>query len=85
MEESKRLGQTLLCSFIDFRKAFDTIPRNIVRDRMVELGIQSRWGVACMYEKVVCRLKKAKEFSHAFLSNIGEKQGGPLYPTLFGL
>jgi hypothetical protein len=87
MKESRLQGKTLYCCFVDFKKAFDTIPRNELWNRMVEIGmpLEYRAAIARLYEEVRCQLKIDYGFSDYFLSNMGVKQGCPLSPTLFGL
>ena len=87
MEESRLKGKHLHCCFVDFTKAFDTIPREGLWQRMEHLGVPShlRAAVAQLYSQVKCQLKTHTGFSRAFFSNMGVKQGCPLSPTLFGL
>ena len=87
MEESRLKGQHLYCSFVDFTKAFDTIPREGLWQRMEHIGVPMhlRVAVAQLYKEVRCQLKTQTGFSRAFSSNMGVKQGCPLSPTLFGL
>lgn len=87
MEESRLRGQPLFCCFIDFKKAFDTVPRNSLWERLVhlEVPLHLRMAIFRMYEKVACQLKGNNGLSDIFYSNMGVKQGCPLSPTLFGL
>ena len=39
MEESRLQGKTLYCCFVDFKKAFDTVPRSELWNRMVEIDM----------------------------------------------
>ncbi|MCO5612696.1 hypothetical protein L7F22_066965 [Adiantum nelumboides] len=87
MEESRLKGKNLHCCFVDFTKAFDTIPRAGLWQRMEHIGvpIHLRMAVARQYQQVRCRLKTHAGLSREFGSNMGVKQGCPLSPTLFGL
>ncbi|RYA37888.1 reverse transcriptase domain-containing protein, partial [Enterobacter cloacae complex sp. 2DZ2F2B] len=87
MEESRFKGKRLYCCFVDFKKAFDMIPRNNLWRRMEELQVPSEFmlAVSRIYEKVICQLRIGREISGIFVSTIGVKQGCPLSPTLFGL
>ena len=78
MDECRLRGRTLFCCFVDFKKAFDTIPRGLWK-RMQEIRVPFalRVGISCIYEKVLCRLKKAPCMSNVFESNMGVKQGCP--------
>lgn len=87
MEESRLKGKTLYCCFVDFTKAFDTVPRMGLWKRMEYIGVPEhlRVAVAHLYARVLCQLKTHEGLSQAFSSNMGVKQGCPLSPTLFGL
>ena len=87
MEESRRLGKTLFMCFVDFKKAFDTVPRRGLLERMQRIGVPEhlQQGVCRIYEQVMCKLKTPQGFSKSFVSNMGVKQGCPLSPTLFGI
>ena len=87
MEESRLKGKTLYCCFVDFTKAFDTVCRDGLGERMENIGVPMhlRAAVARLYKKVRCMLKLQTGFSQEFESNMGVKQGCPLSPTLFGL
>ena len=87
MEESRRQGKPLYMCFVDFKKAFDTVPRRELMSRMQRIGVpkELQHGVQKLYEQVLCKLRKAEGFSDSFVSNMGVKQGCPLSPTLFGL
>ena len=87
MEESRLQGKTLYFCFVDFQKAFNTIPRSELWNRMIEIDMPLEYKVviARLYEHVKCQLKMDSGFSKHFLSNMGVKQGCPLSPTLFSL
>ena len=46
MEESHLKGKGLYCFFVDFKKAFDMVPRAKLWRRMEELGVLSEYMVA---------------------------------------
>ena len=75
------------CYFVDFKKAFDTVPRDKLWRRMEELEIplQYRATVHRLYEEVKVKIRTSAGISESFRSDIGVKQGYPLSPTLFGL
>ena len=54
MEESRLQGKTLYCSFVDFKKAFDTAPLSELWNRMVEIDMPLKYRVvvARLYEKL---------------------------------
>ena len=86
-DEARRTGNTLYCCFVDFKKAFDTIPRGGLWERMRKIGVPEHLqaGVGKLYEQVRCKLRTCAELVGDFESNIGVKQGCPLSPTLSGL
>ena len=87
MEESRLKGNHLHCCFVDFTKAFDTIPRDGLWQRMGQIGVPKhlQLAVAQLYNQVRCQLRTQNGLSKEFFSNMGVKQGCPLSPTLFGL
>ena len=54
MEETRLQGKTLFCCFVDFKKAFDIVPRSELWNRMIEIDIplEYRVAVARLYEQV---------------------------------
>jgi hypothetical protein len=73
---------------VDFRKAFDTVPCDLLWQVMVEMGIVGRF-MQCldsMYNQDNVRIMHpTKGLSARFSCGIGVKQGCPLSPLLFGL
>ena len=65
MEESRLQGKTLYCCFVDFKKAFDTVPKSERWNRMVEIDmpLEYRVAIARLYEQVKCQLKMDSGFS----------------------
>ena len=80
-------GEEAFCCFVDFKKAFDTVPRDKLWRRMEEIRIPSEYRevVHKLYEKFRAKIRSKEDFSECFASDIGVKQGCPLSPTLFGL
>ena len=77
----------LFCFFVDFRKSFDTVPRNKLWNRLEELKVPFELRVASirLYENVIAKFKSNEGWSRDITCNIGVKQGCPLSPTLFGI
>jgi hypothetical protein len=77
----------LYVCFVDFKKAFDTVPRSLLWERLTQLGVDGKFlrAVQCMYDKVLCRVKTPAGLTDEFPSTVGVKQGCPLSPLLFGL
>ena len=82
----RKKGKPFVC-FVDFKKAFDTVPRDKLWHIMEELGvpIHLRAVVHRLYEEVKVKIRTSDGISESFRSDIGVKQGCPLSPTLFGL
>ena len=75
-KESRRQGiKSLYMCFVDFKKAFDTVPRTELMDRMRQIGVplSIQHGVQNLYEQVLCILRKVDAFSESFVSNMGVK------------
>lgn len=73
---------------MDFRKAFDTIPREKLWQHLSSIGIQGNMLAAlkAYYADVhVCLDIPSVGTSAPFSSTMGVKQGCPMSPTLFGL
>lgn len=87
IEEARSRRQRLFCCFVDFRKAFDTVPRFRLFQRLHHLGFSGdmQWAVMALYERVTGRVRTRDGLSDEIHSTIGVKQGCPLSPTLFGL
>jgi hypothetical protein len=65
--------------FVDFQKAFDTVPREALFQRLRDIGISETLLVAIMrlYESVLGRLRMAHDLSDFIQSTIRVKQGAP--------
>ena len=77
----------LFVAFIDFKKAYDTVNRNFLLNRLKQLGINGifKKNIASMYEITKYSIKVKKGYLDALDSNIGLKQGCPLSPMLLNL
>ena len=73
--------------FVDFRKAFDTVPRNNLWNILEELKVpfELRAAAIRLYENVISNLKSNEGWSKDIKCNIGVKKGCPLSPTLCGI
>ena len=69
------------------KKAFDTVPRDNLWNRMKELEIPLHYRVVVhrLYEEAKVKIITLAVIWESFRSDNGFKQGFPLSPTLFGL
>ena len=83
----KRGKQKLYTAFIDFKKAYDTVDRKLLFERMKELDINGLFlkNVMSMYKHTRYSIKLKDGYLDALDSNLGLKQGCPLSPLLFNL
>jgi hypothetical protein len=79
--------EEVFCCFVNFKKSFDTVPREKIWYIMEELGVPMhlRAVVHRLYEEVKVKIRTSAGIFEIFKSDIGVKQGCPLSPTLFGL
>ena len=58
IEESRRQGKPLFLCFVDFKKAFDMVPRQKLQDRMQQIGAPRhlQHGIQKLYEQVLCKI-----------------------------
>jgi hypothetical protein len=75
------------CCFVDFKKAFDTVPIDKLWNKMEGLGfpMHLRAILQRLFGEVKVKIKTSVGISESFRSDIEVKQGCPLSPTLFGL
>ena len=68
-------GDEAFCCFVDFKKAFDTIPRDKLWNRMEELEVPTEYrGVVYkLYEQVKAKIRTKVGMSECFGSDIGVK------------
>ena len=82
-----RAGGQLHCCFVDFRKAFDTVPRDVLWAVLQSIGVGGCF-LSClqaMYNKDCAAVKTAEGLSEPFRCHQGVQQGSPLSPALFGI
>ena len=87
VEECNSDKSNLFCFFVDFRKAFDTVPRHNLWNKLEELKVpfELRDVAIRLYENVISKFKSNEGWSKDIKCNIGVKQGSPLSPTLFDI
>ena len=83
---SRLQGKMLNCCFVNFKKAFDNVPRCELWKRMMEIGMPLNYNKRSMFIWTSrCQLKMDWSFSKYLLSKMGVKQGCPLSHYLFSL
>jgi hypothetical protein len=75
----------LLCCFVDFRKAFDTMPRINLCNKLEELKVHFKLRAIeiRLYENVTPNFRNTEGWSNDINYNIGVKQGRPSSLILF--
>jgi hypothetical protein len=87
LRSCKQKRQKVVALFIDFKKAFDSIPRKLLFARLQQLGFPNKYLqlLGSMYEHAVVSFGVHGELSEPVPSQVGVLQGDPLSPTLFGV
>ena len=77
----------LYCSFVDFKKAFDTVPRGLPWQVLERVGIRGPIldCIQSLYAHDSAAVRNSEGISEIFDCLMGVKQGCPLSATLFGL
>ena len=87
IEQQREQNAPLYTCFVDFRKAYDTVPRDLLWQKLAGLGIQGWFlnSIKALYGSVPMAVKTPEGLSEPFECVMGVKQGCPLSPTLFGM
>jgi len=88
IEECRLVKDPLFVCFVDFTKAYDTVPRHLLWHKLQQhLGVDG-WFLAAiqaLYASVPMVVSSHEGTSEVFFSHLGLKQGCPLSPLLFGI
>ena len=87
IEDCRRRKKPLFACFVDFTKAYDSVPRHLLWQVMGAIGVPAQFvrAVQSMYHDVSCMVNIGGALGPQFSSHVGVKQGCPLSPTLFGI
>ena len=77
----------LYACFVDLWKAYDSVLRALLLERLAAVGVHGNLMQALgnMYWEVSLQTKMHQKLGKPFLSTTGVKQGDPLSPLLFGI
>jgi hypothetical protein len=80
-------GKKLVCSFVDFKSAFDTVWRLGLWQKLQKSNIQGKIFkvIYNMYQNIKTCIRKGEEWSVFFNSEVGVKQRENMSPFLFSL
>ena len=77
----------LYCAFIDYRKAFDSVNRILLWQKLLRNGIDGKLLIVLqnLYKNAKSCVRDGSNCSDFFASNIGVRQGENLSPLLFSI
>ena len=82
-----KLKNKLFVCFVDFKKAFDSVDRKALFQKLEKKGIGGNFLkiIKDMYSNTLYSCKFGDSYTDPFLATLGVKQGDSLSPTLFNL
>jgi hypothetical protein len=80
-------NERLFCAFVDFKKAFDFVVRDILWYKLIKYGVRGKMlkVIRSMYQTVKSKVKVMNELSESFICDLGVRQGECLSPFLFSM
>ena len=87
IESARAVREPLFACFVDFQKAYDSVPRDLLWQKLQRLGVAG-WclqAIQALYADVPLVVQGAPADELPFHSLMGVKQGCPLSPLLFGI
>ena len=80
-------NEKIFSCFVDFSKAFDTIPRDLLLKKIFDYGVTGKFfnNIKSLYANDNCCIKVGNKTTEPFLANQGVKQGCILSPLLFNI
>ena len=87
LRNRKQLGKDTFLAFIDYKKAFDSVDRNLLLYKLAKIGINGRiyFAISSLYSNPRSRVILNDYETEYFDCPIGVKQGDNLSPTLFAI
>ena len=87
LETRRKRKLSTFCAFIDFKKAYDCISRDILWDRLSKIGVSGKLfaAVKSLYSSVSACVRVNNLTTDWFSVNRGVRQGCCLSPLLFNL
>ena len=87
LRNRKELGKETFLAFIDYKKAFDSVDRNLLLYKLGQIGINGRMykAISSLYANPKSRIILNDFETDYFECPIGVKQGDCLSPTLFAI
>ena len=87
IETRQKKKLSTYCAFIDFKKAYDLIDRNVLWNRLRNIGVNGRLfeALKAIYSSVQSCVRLNNSLSDWFDVNCGLRQGCSLSPILFNL
>ena len=83
----KNKGLSTFAAFIDFRKAFDSIDRELLFYKLISCGIEGKMykAIQSLYKNPLCSVTVNNNLTDWFSCDTGVRQGDVLSPTLFNI
>lgn len=80
-------SKNLFCAFIDYKKAFDSVNRLALWQKLLQQNINGKMlkVIHSMYNNAKSCVRQNNNLSNYFFSNVGVRQGENLSPILFSL
>ena len=87
MELSREQHQALRIAFVDFTKAYDSVPRGKLWELLLEYGIPPSfvYRVSALHNRTNVKVRLGGLLGEEFLTKLGLRQGCVLAPVLFNL